>query len=192
MIGDSCYCAVCSQLGALSCCIISAFDWDQIALENGRVFIYENGQLVMRSTSGHFNFLVGIAAAIVLGVAAVFWLVSPGQQTESFSADVIEPVLSARASEGKVLFQANCATCHGTSAAGTDRGPRLIHPIYNPGHHSDAAFVAAAKLGVRQHHWRFGNMPPQPQVSEDQLGAIVRYVRELQLANGIKYQQHHM
>jgi hypothetical protein len=35
-------------------------------------------------------------------------------------------------------------------------------------------------------------MPPQPQVSDDQLAAIVRYVRELQEANGILYRQHIM
>ena len=70
--------------------------------------------------------------------------------------------------------------------------PPFVHDIYNPGHHADPAFFAAAKFGVRQHHWPYGNMPPQLQVSDDQVAAIVRYVREVQLVNGIKYQPHHM
>jgi hypothetical protein len=35
-------------------------------------------------------------------------------------------------------------------------------------------------------------MPPQPQVTPEQLEAIVRYVRELQVANGIAYRPHRM
>lgn len=35
-------------------------------------------------------------------------------------------------------------------------------------------------------------MPPQRQVSEEQTTAIVQYVRELQIANGISYQPHRM
>ncbi|NJO35044.1 MAG: cytochrome c [Rhodospirillales bacterium] len=43
----------------------------------------------------------------------------------------------------------------------------------------------AVKTGVRQHHWRFGDMPPQPRVTEEQVAAIVGFVREVQTANGI-------
>jgi mono/diheme cytochrome c family protein len=44
--------------------------------------------------------------------------------------------------------------------------------------------------GVRQHHWPFGDMPAQPQVTDEQLAQIIRYVRELQAANGIVYREH--
>lgn len=33
-------------------------------------------------------------------------------------------------------------------------------------------------------------MPPQPNVTRDELAAIVRYVRELQRANGITWKPH--
>ncbi len=102
------------------------------------------------------------------------------------------PTLSEVAARGKIAFDANCATCHGVNATGTDQGPPLVHDIYNPGHHADGAFLLAAKHGVRQHHWPFGNMPPQPQVTEEQVTAIVRYVRELQVANGITERPHRM
>jgi mono/diheme cytochrome c family protein len=102
------------------------------------------------------------------------------------------PDLSALAVDGKTAFDANCAACHGLNASGTDTGPPLVHDIYNPGHHGDGAFFLAAKLGVRQHHWPYGNMPPQPQVTEPQVAAVVQYIRELQLANGIGYRPHRM
>ena len=96
------------------------------------------------------------------------------------------PELSPVAEAGRAAFEANCASCHGPAAAGTDQGPPLVHRIYEPGHHADAAFVLAAKRGVPQHHWRFGAMPPQPQVGKRSLQQIIAYVRELQHANGIE------
>jgi hypothetical protein len=57
--------------------------------------------------------------------------------------------------------------------------------VYVPGHHSDQAFYLAARNGVAAHHWRFGNMPPQPQVSAADISAIVRYVRWVQREAGV-------
>lgn len=112
---------------------------------------------------------------------------------DSAAGEIVMPQkLSALARTGKVLFEENCAACHGEDAGGTDQGPPFIHAIYNPGHHADYAFISAAENGVRAHHWRFGDMPAQPQVSEQEVGAIARYVRELQEANGITYQPHRM
>ena len=87
---------------------------------------------------------------------------------------------------GKQAFDANCATCHGPDASGTNRGPILIHKYYEPSHHSDATFYQAVRRGVRQHHWNFGNMPKIRGVSDDQISAIVAYVRKIQRANGIQ------
>lgn len=112
---------------------------------------------------------------------------------ETASVTVIRPAsLSAVAGEGKTLFEANCVTCHGSNASGSDQGPPLVHDIYNPGHHADNAFYRAAKQGVRQHHWPFGNMPAQPQVSAPEVAKIIQYIRELQQANGIFSRQHRM
>ncbi len=132
-----------------------------------------------------------VVAMIVGGLALVTskYLGASGDGT---SISVTVPTLSAVATSGKTAFDANCATCHGKNASGTDLGPPLIHDIYNPGHHGDQAFLLAAKRGVRQHHWPYGNMPPQPGVSDAQLAEIVRYVRELQEANGITSRPHRM
>jgi mono/diheme cytochrome c family protein len=134
---------------------------------------------------------VGISAIVVLGIGVVVWNMTVGHSS-SGHVDVRLPDLSAPAKVGQTLFQDNCASCHGDSGSGSDQGPPLIHNIYNPGHHGDGAFYAAALRGVRGHHWRFGNMPPQPQVTARQVEKIVRFVREVQAANGIKSVPHKM
>lgn len=96
------------------------------------------------------------------------------------------PALSDLAIEGGKVFDQNCAICHGQSAVGFDgAGPPLVHIIYEPNHHADMSFQLAVKQGVRQHHWRFGDMPPIEGVSQTDVDAIIAYVRELQRANGI-------
>lgn len=112
--------------------------------------------------------------------------------THTAAQSLLLPDYSMTARAGKVVFDANCASCHGINSKGTNKGPPLLHEIYNPGHHSDGSFVAAVRQGVRSHHWNFGNMPAQPQVNDQEIMEIVRYVRELQAANGIVYREHRM
>ena len=128
-------------------------------------------------------------AVVVVTIAAVAIVVGklqgPGDESAGAGANVKVPALSASAVQGEKLFEANCSSCHGKNGSGTEQGPPLIHKIYEPNHHGDMSFVLAAKRGVRAHHWSFGNMPAQPQVSENDVLVIVGYVRELQRANGI-------
>ena len=94
-------------------------------------------------------------------------------------------VASAGGGDGEALFNANCAVCHGKEAVGTGNGPPLAHIIYEPGHHADFAFQRAVQLGVRQHHWRFGNMPAISGLTEEPVSEITAYVRRLQRDVGI-------
>lgn len=130
---------------------------------------------------------------LALGIVIVGWRTFGPDKAGTVAvtpATVVTPDLSAAALMGKKGFDDNCAACHGANATGTDVGPPLIHTYYNPGHHGDGAFQVAVAQGVRQHHWNFGNMPRQPQVSRDQARMIIRYVREMQAANGIGYKPH--
>ena len=86
---------------------------------------------------------------------------------------------------GESKFNANCASCHGNQAAGTDHGPPLVHKIYEPNHHGDPAFQRAAANGVKAHHWEFGNMPNIEGVTPEDVDQIVKYVRWLQKQAGI-------
>lgn len=95
--------------------------------------------------------------------------------------------LSDDATMGQRAFDAYCAQCHGANAAGQNGvAPPLVHKIYEPSHHGDAAFLSAAQNGVRAHHWKFGNMPPVEGLTGAEVKYIVSYVRALQEANGIR------
>ncbi|WP_221798608.1 c-type cytochrome [Oceanobacter mangrovi] len=104
--------------------------------------------------------------------------------------DVRLPALSEMGSAGQLQFNQSCASCHGENGSGTMQGPSLIHAIYNPGHHSDKSIFSAIHNGVRQHHWPYGDMPKQPGVGFYEASAIVKFIREVQQANGITLQQH--
>ncbi|MCY4608870.1 MAG: cytochrome c [bacterium] len=99
----------------------------------------------------------------------------------------VPATLSARAQAGQKTYEANCASCHGGNAAGQDGlAPPLVHIIYEPGHHGDESFQRAVALGVRAHHWPFGDMPPVEGLSRSDVAEIIAYIRELQRANGIQ------
>ena len=86
---------------------------------------------------------------------------------------------------GEAKFNTHCAACHGPQASGTQQGPPLVHKIYEPNHHGDAAFLRAAEFGVKAHHWEFGNMPKIEAVSAADVEQIIGYVRWLQRQAGI-------
>ncbi len=128
-----------------------------------------------------------LAACLVL-VAGYFWFkFDKSNGTEGLAmVKVAIPALTGAVLKGEAAFNENCSSCHGKNAAGKSGvAPPLIHKIYEPNHHGDMAFVLAAKQGVRAHHWQFGNMPPVPDVSDQQITDIITYVRTLQRANNI-------
>lgn len=143
-----------------------------------------------------------LSAALVAGAGLLAWnAMKPAPQSHSMAppdnsgiaqgaplATVALPAeLSANARIGKQIFEARCASCHGRNAAGVNGvAPPLVHKIYEPGHHADAAFVLAARNGVRAHHWKFGNMPPVEDVTDGEVRLVTRYIRELQQENGIR------
>lgn len=99
---------------------------------------------------------------------------------------MVPDVLSQNARIGERAYVANCAACHGANAAGQDGvAPPLIHRIYEPSHHGDESFQRAAALGVRAHHWSFGDMPAVEGITRGDVTFIIAYIRELQRANGI-------
>ena len=95
------------------------------------------------------------------------------------------PELSSRAREGSMLFHMHCAGCHGENAAGTPRGPPLVHELYAPAQHSDHLVRHVIANGVTAHHWQFGPMPPIRLSRPFHSDRIIEYIRELQRANGI-------
>ena len=143
--------------------------------------------------------LVYLTIGVALALTAGFVLIRSGSDDpaqDASSADTgggaalvqvaVPEALPELAQLGKRAFEAKCIACHGENASGIDRaGPPLVHKIYEPSHHGDAAFWLATQNGVRAHHWKFGNMPPVEGLTKADVAAIVAYVRALQQANGI-------
>ena len=125
--------------------------------------------------------LVGLAVSVYYGKQAI-----TDTADDAAVVFVVVPDLTSELQSGKKLFDAKCSKCHGANAAGRNgKGPPLIHMIYEPDHHADGAFELAAKIGVRGHHWLFGNMPPVENISDEEIASIIKYVRHVQRANGI-------
>jgi len=134
---------------------------------------------------------LAIVFVIIAGALAARFYFNPSKEAVSGSgapiAQVVVPMLAANARQGQTLFDENCAACHGKNAAGQEEiAPPLIHNIYRNAMHGDAAFLIAAREGVRAHHWPFGDMPPVAGVSDEEIEKIITYIRVLQVANGIK------
>ena len=136
--------------------------------------------------------LLGIALLAVAAGAFVL-MQPPAPQTpdaplegDAMVAVLVPASFSEQEQMGQRAFDAACASCHGTNAKGRQGiAPPLVHKIYEPSHHGDAAFVLAAQNGVRAHHWRFGDMPPVQGVTRAEVLDIIAYVRALQRENGI-------
>lgn len=127
-----------------------------------------------------------LAVLLVVGVVTVAAVMVWYRRPEPARQPIRVPELSAESLPGKRAFDLHCARCHGEHAAGTATGPPLVDRAYQPALHADIVFELAVRRGVPAHHWRFGNMPPQPGVSQAEVAQITGYVRELQRANDIK------
>lgn len=85
---------------------------------------------------------------------------------------------------GAVVYQQNCASCHGAELQGTNSGPSHLSIFYEPNHHPDQAFRSAIANGAAQHHWAFGSMPPVPGMTESEIEAVIAFVRSEQVRQG--------
>lgn len=109
---------------------------------------------------------------VVLGAAITVALAS----TAACGADSPRTALE----RGEAIYGANCAQCHGAALTGTDRGPSLLDPVYGPAQLTDAAFADAVRNGVEQQRWEFGPMPGNGAITDEQIDAILVYVRARQ------------
>ena len=132
-----------------------------------------------------FKITALVGASILLTFGLFFGAKILPRQEMGMPTSILVPTLSEKAESGAISFGVHCVQCHGPDASGTDRGPSLIHRIYESRHHGDFSFVRAVTLGVPQHHWLFGSMPAQPQVSRQEIDRIIVYIREIQRANSI-------
>lgn len=87
---------------------------------------------------------------------------------------------------GEDLYAQSCASCHGADLRGTSRGPSHLSQVYEPGHHSDDSFRSAVANGSPQHHWQFGDMPPVEGLDDDEVDAVIAFIRDAQQREGFE------
>jgi len=122
--------------------------------------------------------LRGAFACALLAVASVVFAQRSGIPAPA-------PGFFPNSAKGERLYKEKCVECHGADLRGTDKGPPQIHIYYVPNHHSDAAYQLAVRNGVRQHHWHFGDMPPIPGLTPEDVGHIIAYIRREQRKAGL-------
>lgn len=139
------------------------------------------------------NYLfAGALVAAGLGAWVVFSPPSAPPETDSLEigaalvAVTIPGALSPDAQMGQRAYETTCLDCHGKNGSGRNgMGPPLVHKIYEPSHHGDESFQRAVAVGVRAHHWGFGDMAPVDGLTRADVKTVIAYLRELQRANGV-------
>ncbi len=118
-----------------------------------------------------------VLAAVFLTVVAL--------GTTACASDEEPPDAQAVAS-GATLYEQSCASCHGSDLRGTDKGPPHLSEVYASDHHSDDSFRSAITNGAPSHHWDFGDMPPVPDLSAEDIDDILAFVRQQQATHELE------
>ena len=103
----------------------------------------------------------------------------------SESKDTAAPAVSpAVLEQGKALYIKNCAACHGETGKGDGPGAGVLKPP--PRDHTDKAYMSTLTDKEIADIIKMGGaikgkplMPSHPQFKDDQLQALVAYVRSL-------------
>lgn len=124
--------------------------------------------------------LVGLTVFMVVLAAFLVWMLSKGGETEVqrnlreldsrvSPAPRGEPPFPA--STGKLVYEAQCVSCHGVAASGGPGGPALVTKRYTPPRWEDQD-LANVIYGGR------GAMPSfADRLSVEELAAVVAYIR---------------
>jgi len=87
---------------------------------------------------------------------------------------------------GADVYAESCASCHGADLRGTDKGPSHLSIVYEPNHHTDESFRNAIANGAPQHHWNFGDMEPVDGLTDEEVEAVIAFVRAEQERQGFE------
>jgi mono/diheme cytochrome c family protein len=137
----------------------------------------------------------GFALLLATGVLAVAIACTSEESPESraetnapaaSSAAKVTPAMIAR---GRELYKANCVACHGETGKGDGPGAGVLKPP--PRDHTDRAYMSTLTDKEIADIIKMGGaikgkplMPSHPQLSGDDLNALVAYVRSLSEPSG--------
>jgi mono/diheme cytochrome c family protein len=131
-----------------------------------------------------------VLAAVLAAAGALCAGGAAGQGAEADAEemlDVVVPALDGAAATGQGAFLRVCAPCHGPNGGGLDLlGPPLVSDLYGPAERSDLDIVLAIQLGHAEDMWTFGPMPPAEGLAQEEVGPVVEFLRQMQLANAVE------
>lgn len=116
-----------------------------------------------------------LAVGLAVGLAAC-----GSDDTEPASAT------GSQLDRGAEIYAESCGSCHGADLRGTDKGPSHLSIVYESNHHTDDSFRSAIANGAPQHHWSFGDMEPVEGLSDDDVEAVIAFVRAEQERQGFE------
>ena len=96
------------------------------------------------------------------------------------------PATANGSGQGAEVYASSCASCHGADLRGTEKGPSQLSIVYEPNHHGDDSYRSAIANGAPQHHWPFGDMPRVEGLSDDDVEAVIAYIRSEQQRQGFE------
>jgi mono/diheme cytochrome c family protein len=124
-----------------------------------------------------------LALILLAGAIAACSSGEPADPPEAGQTAVV-PVTAELLREGRTAYRKYCVQCHGFSGRGD--GTSAAHLTPPPRDHTDAELMDPISDRIIAETVRFGgagrgypNMPAFPQVSGDELAALVAYVRSL-------------
>ena len=133
---------------------------------------YKNRQEVVKKGFMDRYFWHGLIAIVVIGVSANLYIWFAPRKTESLEPPSypVEQVL-----QGKTLYQANCASCHGSDGAGYAQENIPAPPLNGTAHswhHSDSQIASWIRGGL-------GQMPAiGAEWSDEEIKAVLAYIKQ--------------
>jgi mono/diheme cytochrome c family protein len=112
-----------------------------------------------------------LTLSALLGAAGIAGMVALGQ-TGAVAQTDDAALMAALMTEGEVLFNDNCAPCHGTDGQGQNRGLPGPNLVGNPFLESAGAIIGQILLGNPEH-----GMPGFAHLADREVAAIGTYVR---------------
>ena len=107
---------------------------------------------------------MNLITQLFLTILTLSFLSACGPSDRAISLAEIDGV----AADGKALYDANCASCHGMTARGGS-GPNLVKELAE---HDDADMIEVILTGD-------GSMPPYDSLEDQEIADIMAYIKSL-------------
>ena len=127
-----------------------------------------------------------VVRASALGTVAVALVVTFGVAACGNDDGGSGAAPGSQVERGAEVYAESCASCHGADLRGTDKGPSHLSIVYEPSHHTDDSFRSAIAVGAPQHHWNFGDMEPVEGLTDEDVEAVIAFVRAEQQRQGFE------